>query len=87
MTETMTFAGVTADKFDEAVALLTGDGVAVPGDYGDIESRGLQVRYSYDRAHGRLTVGLLKKPFLVPLSLLKAKVRSALAGRGITEVT
>jgi hypothetical protein len=72
MAKTLTFS-LSPDQFSICKTELTGQGVAVTGNAGTIDYKGVEVQYSYNGTD-TLTVIVEHKPFLVPESVLEEKL-------------
>jgi hypothetical protein len=79
----MKFA-VTAAQIGVARARLAEAGFNLAGDTGVLQKDGYRIGYAVEE--GRLILDLLAKPRFVPLMVVKAKIRSMLAGEGMTEL-
>ncbi len=84
MAEQMDFI-VTRGQLEDARKRLGEAGFNITGDVGTVKEKGFVVSYSYNEPAARLTLVLEKKPFLIPVSVIKGKVRKALADEGIKE--
>jgi hypothetical protein len=85
--EQITFAGVTPEKLAEARGRLMEQGIPVGGNIGMVTKDGYTVSYLYDEPSECLTLTLHKKPWIVPASLIRRKLKAALAAEGIFERT
>jgi hypothetical protein len=83
MADRMKFA-VTAAQIGVARARLAEAGFNLAGDTGVLQKDGYRIGYAVEE--GRLILDLLAKPRFVPLMVVKAKIRSMLAGEGMTEL-
>lgn len=83
MSESMKFA-VTRERLEEARKRLSEAGFPIVGDKGEVSQKGFRVGYEF--VNGKLTLTLLKKPFLVPASMVRNEVRKKLIAEGIFEV-
>ena len=85
MAEKITFGGIDRHKLDEAITRLAAAGIPVSGDAGEVTRDGYTVRYSYNEAAGELTLILVRKPLLVPASMVRRRLKAELAKEGISE--
>jgi hypothetical protein len=85
--EEITFAGVTREKLTEARERLMEQGIPIGSDVGMVTKGGYTVGYVYDQPSECLTLTLLKKPWMVPVSMIRRKLKAALAAEGIFERT
>jgi len=83
MPDRMKFA-VTPAQVEAARSRLAEAGFPISGDPGAIEKDGYRIGYAL--AEGLLLLEVLAKPRFVPLIAVKARIRSMLAGQGISEV-
>lgn len=74
---------VTPEQIESAKAKLAEAGFPISGDSGAVEKDGCRIGYSL--ADGALILKVLAKPRFVPMIAVKAKIRSLLAGEGISE--
>lgn len=78
-----TLTGISPEGFDRIKAELSQRlGVTIASNDGVIDHRGFQIAYRYDPAQKEFTVELLKKPLLVPASLIEHKVDEWLKSSG-----
>lgn len=84
MAEQMDFI-VTRGQLEDARKRLGEAGFNIIGDVGTVKEKGFVVSYSYNEPAARLTLVLEKKPMFIPVSVIKGKVRKALADEGIKE--
>ncbi len=83
MADRMKFA-VTPEQVEAARAKLAEAGFPISGDSGAVEKGGYRIAYALtDRV---LLLDVLAKPRFVPMMVLKARIRSVLAGEGISEL-
>ena len=83
MAEKLKFA-VTPAQVEAARSRLAEAGFPISGDSGAIEKDGYRIGYALTDAG--LLLEVLAKPRFVPLIAVKARIRSMLAGQGISEV-
>ncbi len=83
MADQMKFA-VTPAQVEAARSGLAEAGFPLSGDSGAIENDGYRIGYAL--IAGVLLLEVLAKPRFVPMMAVKAKLRSVLAGEGISEV-
>jgi hypothetical protein len=74
---------VTPEQVEAARSRLAEAGFPISGDSGAIEKNGYWVGYAL--TEGVLLLEVLAKPRFVPMMAVKAKIRSLLAGEGISE--
>jgi hypothetical protein len=60
-------------QFDEASRRLQAAGVNINGPSGTLSRNGITAKYSY--ANGVLTIEVVDKPFLLPLSVIESQMR------------
>lgn len=63
---------MTREQFDARRAALAAKGIAITGDSGEIDQRGVRVRYAYDGAV--LSLEVFKKPMLVTRGYVEGKI-------------
>jgi hypothetical protein len=91
MAEQMIFGGVRRALINDAITALSQRGVIIAAsDVGVSEFNGPMGRYrvswSYNEEAQEMTLILERKPFLVPMSKIRSKVKELLAEKGIYEV-
>jgi hypothetical protein len=74
---------LTEAQFAAAAQRLQAYGVNLSGPSGTLSREGITARYNY--ANGKLTIEILEKPFLLPLSLIESQMRSYIQ-KGLTEL-
>jgi hypothetical protein len=60
--------------FEQLRNRLSTQGISITGPVGEIEFRGIMLKYFYDQERGQLTLSILKKPFLVTAGLIWEQV-------------
>ncbi len=75
---------VTPEQIEAARSKLAEEGFPISSESGAIENDGYRIGYSF--AGGALILQVFAKPRFVPIIAVKAKIRSLLAGEGISEV-
>ena len=84
MAEQMRFR-VTPEQVEDARAKLAEAGFPISGESGAIEKDGYRIGYTL--AEGELILKVEAKPRIVPMWLVKSRIRSALAKEGIAKQT
>lgn len=74
---------VTPAQIEAAKSKLAEAGFPISGDSGAVENDGYRIGYSL--AAGVLLLEVLAKPRFVPMMVVKAKIRSLLAGEAISD--
>ena len=74
---------LTEAQFAAAAQRLQAYGVNLSGPSGTLSREGITARYNY--ANGKLTIEILEKPFLLPLSLIESQMRSYIQ-KGLAEL-
>ena len=64
-------------------ALRAKEGIELPGNQGEIETRGYTVEYRYNGSD-TLSLAATKKPFLGSITLCEAAIKTALRQNGFT---
>jgi hypothetical protein len=70
-------------QFDEASRRLQAAGVNINGPSGTLSRNGITAKYSY--ANGVLTIEVVDKPFLLPLSVIESQMRGYIE-KGLAEL-
>jgi hypothetical protein len=74
---------LTEAQFDEASRRLRAAGIDISGQAGTLSRDGITANYRY--ANGVLSIEVVNKPFLLPLSLIESQMRSYIA-KGLAEL-
>ncbi|HNY40260.1 MAG TPA: hypothetical protein PKJ41_07690 [Bryobacteraceae bacterium] len=74
---------VTPEQIEVARAKLAEKGFPIIGESGAVEKDGYRIGYTFSDAI--LVLQVRAKPRFVPMMVVKAKIRSVLAGEGISE--
>jgi hypothetical protein len=74
---------LTETQFDEASRRLRAAGVNISGPSGTLSRNGITARYSY--ANGVLSIEVVDKPFLLPLSIVESQMRGYIE-KGLAEL-
>jgi hypothetical protein len=74
---------LTAAQFDEASRRLQAAGINISGPSGTLSRDGITAKYNY--ANGVLSIEVVDKPFLLPLSLIESQMRSYIE-KGLAEL-
>jgi len=74
---------ITKQKFDKITSEIEQrTGVTLPGNSGNVEFKGFEVRFHFAPTEKTLELELLKKPWYVPQSLIDSKIKEFMAGPG-----
>ena len=77
----MTFDGITRDKFQAIRARLRAQAhVEVVGDTGTATADGFTVTWTYTEAAQTLVIQCVKKPWLVPESMIESHIQDLVNG-------
>ena len=76
---------VTAEQIEAAKDKLAEAGFPITGESGAIEKDGYRIGYTFSDAI--LVLQVLAKPRLVPVGMVRSKIRTLLASEGIVEAT
>lgn len=74
---------LTEEQFGAATQRLAAYGVNLEGRSGTLSRQGITARYNY--ANDLLTIEVIKKPALIPLSLVESQLRSYIQ-KGLAEL-
>lgn len=74
---------MTEAQFAEATRRLQQNGIQLSGPSGTLSRQGITAEYAY--ADGVLRIKIVKKPMLVPESLIEGQLKSYLAQAGLRE--
>ena len=74
---------VTPEQVEAARSKLAEAGFPIPGESGAVEQDGYRIGYSL--VDGVLTLQVLAKPRIVPMRIVKSRIRSVLARESIVE--
>ena len=74
---------LTEAQFDEASRRLRAAGINISGPTGTLSRDGITAKYSY--GNGVLTIEIVDKPFLLPLSLIESQMRGYIT-KGLAEL-
>lgn len=74
---------LTESQFAAAAQRLQAYGVNLAGPSGTLSREGITARYNY--ANNLLTIEVIKKPALIPLSLIESQMRSYIQ-KGLAEL-
>lgn len=67
MTNTETFTGIDAAKWDRIVALVEAKlGISITSDVGDAAKKGIEVSWTFNRQTGELGITLVKRSWFDP---------------------
>lgn len=70
-------------QFAEATQRLQQNGIQLSGPSGTLSRQGITAEYAY--AEGVLRINIVKKPMLIPESLIESQLKSYLAQAGLRE--
>lgn len=76
---------VTPEQVEAARAKLAEAGFPITGESGALEMDGYRIGYTF--SDGALLLEVLAKPRLVPVGMVRSKIRTLLASEGIVEAT
>ena len=76
---------VTPEQVEAARAKLAEAGFPITGESGALEKDGYRIGYTL--SDGALLLEVLAKPRLVPVGMVRSKIRTLLASEGIVEAT
>lgn len=74
---------LTEEQFGAAIQRLAAYGVNLEGRSGTLSRQGITARYNY--ANDLLSIEVIKKPALIPLSLVESQLRSYIQ-KGLAEL-
>lgn len=74
---------LTEAQFDEASRRLRAAGIDISGPAGTLSRDGITANYRY--ANGVLSIEVVNKPFLLPLSLIESQMRTYI-DKGLAEL-
>lgn len=74
---------LTEAQFDEASRRLRAAGIDISGPAGTLSRDGITANYRY--ANGVLSIEVVNKPFLLPLSLIESQMRGYIE-KGLAEL-
>jgi hypothetical protein len=74
---------LTETQFDEASRRLREAGVDISGPAGTLSRNGITAKYNY--ANGVLSIEVVDKPFLLPLSVIESQMRGYIE-KGLSEL-
>ena len=76
---------VTREQIEQARERLAAAGVDIKGDIGAAKKDGFEVDYCYAADRNELALTLIRKPSIVPASVVKSKLLAAVEPFGIKE--
>ena len=83
--EPIRYDGVTPDKYATIMKNLAAKGIPVAGNSGSMEYSGCQIHWDYFPEMSRLTVQVMKKPWVYPAGKVQAKLREFIETQIIRE--
>lgn len=81
MLDPQTFAGIAPAGFQAIADKVKAEtGVTVEGNSGHASAKGFELGWQYDPEKETLVIQCLSKPFLIPASVVQAKIRQLVEG-------
>jgi hypothetical protein len=72
----ITFAEITADKYQTLLATAAAQGLNLAGEQGSSTYQGLDFTWAYDAPGETLTIQCTGKPIFIPCSMIEARIRA-----------
>jgi hypothetical protein len=81
MSQVQQFDNYAPDRFERLRTALEAKGLSLTGSSGEVKAFGADVLYAYDAAGQRLTVTVIKAPFLHSFEGFCGELQQAVAGQ------